>query len=230
MSKVRTFLSLLTAAVMIAAVCLAFTGCGQKDIPVQSQQTTEQDTAAESEKRTGSPEETVTTDAPQPETSSTEPETTEEGIRPGPDGKYTWQVGLYTLSTRINVMDYIDGTVWRVNDMAAALGWDKNSRSGVAKPMTFQMSDSYDVYINFSDAQDHCGAIIVKGDARKPVTAALPVRAAGDYTFNDKDFTMSFEGIVIFAYTCEFLSENPQGNPYEGVLGTRGSGTYVHWE
>lgn len=140
------------------------------------------------------------------------------------DGSYTWQVGNYTLTTKINVMDYIDGKVWRVNDMAAALGWDKNAGSNSKKPMTFQMDESYNQYINFSDSSDHCGAIMIyiNGD-RTPHTLVLPPRSSDDYTFNNKDFTMSFEGIVAFAYACEQISANPTVDPFEGVLGTLGS-------
>lgn len=133
------------------------------------------------------------------------------------DGMYEWTVGNKTLRTKINVMNYIDGKVWKVNDMAKDLGWDKNKRSNLSKPMTFQKDDTYDVYINFSDGSDHCGAIIIKGDNRKPIILYLPQRDSDDYTFNDNDFTMSFEGIVSFAYACEQLTENPNSNPFDGL-------------
>lgn len=133
------------------------------------------------------------------------------------DGMYEWTVGNKTLRTKINVMNYIDGKVWKVNDMAKDLGWDKNKRSNHSKPMTFQKDDTYDVYINFSDGSDHCGAIIIKGDNRKPIILYLPQRDSDDYTFNDNDFTMSIEGIVSFAYACEQLTENPDSNPFDGL-------------
>ena len=143
------------------------------------------------------------------------------------DGTYSWQVGGTTITTKINVMDYIDGNVWHVNDMATALGWDKNKRADSPKPMTFQPDDTYDAYINVSDGSDHCSAIIIKGNNRSPISFALPPRTSGDYTFNTQDYTMSFEGIVIFAYTCEYLTDNPSGNPYDGVLsGSGGSYSY----
>lgn len=137
-----------------------------------------------------------------------------------PDGTYTWEVGNYILTTKINVMDYIDGGVWRVNDMAEALGWDKNKRHGVARPMTFQPDDTYDIYINFTDSQgnDYCWAFYIEGNNRKPIGVLMPERQPDDYTFNDKDFTMSLEGIVSFAYVCEYLSENPEGDPFDGIL------------
>lgn len=143
------------------------------------------------------------------------------------DGTYIWQVNGVTITTRINVMDYIDGNVWHVNDMATALGWDKNKRANSPKPMTFQQDDTYDVYINFSDGSDHCNAIIIKGDNRQSISLSLPPRTSNDYTFNNEDYTMSFEGIVMFAYTCEYLTDNPSGNPYEGILsGSNGSYSY----
>ena len=134
------------------------------------------------------------------------------------DGTYSWQVNGVTITTRINVMDYIDGNVWHVNDMATALGWDKNKRANSPQPMTFQPDDTYDIYINFSDASDHCGAIIIEGNNKKPISIVLPSRAADDYTFNDQDYTMPFEGIVIFAYTCERLTVDPSCDPYYGVF------------
>ena len=133
------------------------------------------------------------------------------------DGMYEWTVGNKTLKTKINVMNYIDGKVWKVNEMAKELGWDKNKRSTSSKPMTFQKDDKYDFYINFSDGSDHCGAIIIKGDNRKPEILYLPQRDSDDYTFNDNDYTMSFEGIVSFAYACEQLTANPDSNPVDGL-------------
>lgn len=141
-----------------------------------------------------------------------------------PDGTYTWEVGNYTLTTKINVMDYIDGRVWRVNDMATALGWDKNKRHGVARPMTFQPDDTYDSYINFtsSPGNDYCMAFFIKGNDRKPLGVLMPEKQPDDYTFNDEEFTMSLEGIVSFAYACEYLSENPEGDPFDGILPMNG--------
>lgn len=111
--------------------------------------------------------------------------------------------------------------------MATALGWDKNKRADSPQPMTFQPDDTYDTYINFSDGSDHCGAIMVEGNDRRPIIVFLPPRASGDYTFNTQDYTMSFEGIVVFAYTCEYLTDNPTGNPFDGVLsGSGGSYRY----
>ena len=102
--------------------------------------------------------------------------------------------------------------------MATALGWDKNKRANSPTPMTFQPDDTYDIYINFSDASDHCGAIIIEGNNKKPISIVLPSRSADDYTFNDRDYTMPFEGIVIFAYTCESLTVDPSCDPYYGVF------------
>ena len=145
-----------------------------------------------------------------------ENEGTNDNANGNTNGTYSWQVYGVTITTRINVMDYIDGKVWRINDMATALGWDKNKRANSPQPMTFQPDDTYDVYINFSDGGDHCGAIIIEG--RNPATITLPPRSPDDYTFNDEDYTMPFEGIVIFAYTCERLTDDPNCDPYDGVF------------
>ncbi len=142
-----------------------------------------------------------------------------------PDGTYTWQVGNYQLTTKINVLDYIDINthVWRVNDMATALGWDKNKSMAAKKPLSFDMDDTNDAHISFSDGSDHCGAIIIKGNNfNKPISLALPAKQSNDYTFNDKDFTISFEGIVCFAYACEQLSDNSSSDPFAGQLNIAG--------
>ncbi len=144
------------------------------------------------------------------------------------DGKYGWQVGDQVIYTNIDVRKYIDGTEWHVNDMATALGWDKNKRADSPCPMTFQPDETYDVYINFTKRDGFCDGIYVMGDERgKPIYAAFKRPLQGNnLTFNNRDLEISFEGIVIFAYTCEYLTDNPVGNPYDSVLPLFSEGHY----
>ncbi|GEM_PF-6548542 len=234
MKKRITFVVLIMAMVL----CLALTCCGQKTDKQEATTTNDRpgenfDTGDSSiMDGTNNPGGIIQSDddsyaddaAKDREDTSNTNEGSDTGANRNADGTYSWQVGGSTITTKINVMDYIDGNVWHVNDMATALGWDKNKRADSPKPMTFQPDDTYDVYINFSDGSDHdhCGFIFIKGNDRRPITVFLPPRASGDYTFNTKDYTMSLEGIVIFAYTCEYLTDNPSGNPYDGVLSSSG--------
>ena len=230
--KARKYL----AALFTVILCLSMTACGKSTSGQEQAESPVVETVEAAETTESSDNPAEETDAERPSGivqtdddsyADDAAKDREEAAAPAgtssnqnPDGTYTWEVGNYTLTTRINVMDYIDGRVWRVNDMAAALGWDKNKRHGVARPMTFQTDDTYDIYINFtnSPSNDFCRAFFIEGNNRKSIGVLMPERQPDDYTFNDKDFTMSLEGIVSFAYACEYLSENPEGDPFDGIL------------
>ena len=203
--------------ILTMVLSLTLTGCGQSADTPDSGTTSNDDSSADFD--TGDSTIMDGTNNPDGDTEEASHEEEKQNENANADGTYTWQVGNYEITTHINVMDYIEGNVWHVNEMATALGWDKNSRSDSKKPMTFQMDDTYTQYINFSDSSDHCGAIMVyiNGD-RTPHSLVLPARSSDDYTFNDKDFTMSFGGIVAFAYACEQLSLNPSVDPFDGVF------------
>ena len=221
--------------IMAMVLCLALTGCGQN---TNKQDATTNDSHPGENFDTGdssimdgtnnpggiiqSDDDSYADDAAKDREDTSVNDNANSTANKNADGTYSWQIGGSTITTKINVMDYIDGNVWHVNDMATALGWDKNKRADSPKPMTFQPDDTYDVYINFSDGGDHCNAIIIKGNNRSPISLALPPRTSGDYTFNTQDYTMSFEGIVVFAYTCEYLTDNHTGNPFDGVLSGSG--------
>ena len=132
------------------------------------------------------------------------------------DGTYTWRVGSYKITTRINVMQYIDGKIWRISDMLAALGWNLDAGTYAAtNPLTFRIDNTQGQHISFSSTGNYLSAILVylAGD-QNPHTFTFPSSALSDYTLKDSDFTISFEGIVAFVYACEHLSQNPAADPF----------------
>ena len=145
------------------------------------------------------------------------------------DGTYSWQVNGVTITTRINVMDYVDGNVWNANEMAAALGWD---------PIAMKIDGSYNVsmkskkpacyksnglLIYYSNAGSRCNGIsghIEGGD----MTFDIAVGGNGGYSYrmNDADFYWTMEEIVCFAYAMENMPNN--NDPFANVLnGSRSS-------
>lgn len=142
---------------------------------------------------------------------------------------YSWQVGSYTLTTKINVMEYIDGNVWNANQMAAALGWDPiamktdgsyTANMKVKKPANFK---SNGLLIYYSEAGSKCNGItgyIEGGDLVFNISAGTN---SGDYSYrmNDADFYWTMEEIVCFAYAMENMPNS--NDPFDSVLHNNGS-------
>ena len=158
-----------------------------------------------------------------------ENEGTNDNANGNTSGTYSWQVNGVTITTRINVMDYVDGNVWHANEMAAALGWD---------PIAMKIDGSYNVsmkskkpacyksnglLIYYSNAGSRCNGIsghIEGGD----MTFDIAVGGNGGYSYrmNDADFYWTMEEIVCFAYTMENMPNN--NDPFANVLnGSRSS-------
>lgn len=141
------------------------------------------------------------------------------------DGTYSWQVGGTTITTKINVMDYIDGNVWRANEMASALGWDPfamkidgsyNVSMKSKKPANYR---SNGLVIYYSEAGSTCNGFSghIQGEGGY-LTFAVSFGANGDYLYrmNDADFYWTIDGIVCFAYAMENMPSN--NDPFSGVL------------
>ncbi len=142
------------------------------------------------------------------------------------DGTYTWQVGKYTLTTRINIMDYIDGDVWRANEMAIAMGWnpigiDGNVNRNVEKPSMFA-TDSLVLRYSINTSTSYCTGLIGhnRGENRVDVFNLLSPVDYGDhrYSMNGGKIKWTFETIVCFAYAAEQLPNNPTTNPFDSVF------------
>ena len=152
-------------------------------------------------------------------------------------GLYDWTVGKYTLQTRINIMDYIDGDIWHANEMADALGWcpitssldgTQHQNMNAKKPTLFQCNEDNDLYIRIGSVVKQSmlyyldmagtGVDIPKGQG------VLFGNDWPSYTFlmNGSDARWCFEGIVCFAYMMENFPTNH--TPFEGVLYLSGIG------
>ena len=230
--------------IMAMVLCLALTGCGQN---TNKQDATTNDSHPGENFDTGdssimdgtnNPGGIVQTDddsyaddaAKDRENESTTGDTN-NGANGNADGTYSWQVNGVTITTRINVMDYINGNVWRANEMAAALGWDPyamkidgsyNVSMKSKKPANFR---SNGLVIYYSEASSRCNGIsghIEGGD----MTFNIAVGGNGDYSYrmNDADFYWTMEEIVCFAYAMENMPSN--NDPFANVLSGSGS-SYV---
>ena len=223
--------------IMAMVLCLAITGCGQK---TDKQDATTNDSHPGENFDTGdssimdgtnnpggiiqSDDDSYADDAAKDrEDSGSNDSTNSSDANRNADGTYSWQVGGTTITTKINVMDYIDGNVWRANEMASALGWD---------PIAMKIDGSYDVsmkskkpanyrsnglLIYYSDAGSTCNGIsghIQGGD----LTFDISFGANGDYSYrmNDADFYWTIDEIVCFAYAMENMPIN--NDPFSGVL------------
>ena len=140
------------------------------------------------------------------------------------DGSYTWQVGKYTLTTHINIMDYIDGDVWHASKMAMALGWDPIDGMGKVNSNTDWPSvfatDS--MVLRYSHSHNRCNGLIghTRGDTRIDVFNISSPADAGSrlYSMNNSDIMWSFETIVCFTYAAERLQDDPMTDPFASVF------------
>ena len=149
------------------------------------------------------------------------------------DKLYTWKVGNYTLETKTNVMDYIEGDVWKANEMATALGWNPMAYSGNGTGV--DNSDNYkiapnaknpayflngNVFIRQGSASPICNnfSVHIKGERQICVIAAASNYGEYKYKENGGTTKWSLEEIICFAYACENISSDNTENPFEGIL------------
>ena len=218
-------IALLIALTMV--LCLALTGCGQNaDRPGDDFDTGDSGIMEGTNNSDGAENENNGNDESVPDGGAIESEPGDEGsTNQNPNGSYTWQVGNYTLTTKINVMDYIDGDIFRANEMAAALGWDpiaaktdgSYQASMSAKRPAYYESNGMLIY--YSRAESQCNGIFgfIKGvDRTFTVSARIDI---GDYIYrmNDADLYWTIEEIVCFACSLENTStENT--DPFSDLL------------
>lgn len=223
--------------IMAMVLCLAFTGCGQntnkQDATTNDSHPSENFDTGDSSIMDGtnnpggivqSDDDSYADDAAKDREDSNANDDASNGANRNADGTYSWQIGGSTITTKINVMDYIDGNVWRANEMASALGWN---------PIAMKIDGSYDVsmkskkpanfksnglLIYYSDAGSKCNGIsghIEGGDLTFDISFGTN---SGDYSYrmNDADFYWTIEEIVCFAYAMEKMPNN--NDPFSGVL------------
>ena len=155
------------------------------------------------------------------------------GNNQNPDRSYTWQVGNYTLTTKINVMDYIDGDIFRANEMAIELGWDPMAQkvgspieksSTVKTPVYYQYSG---ILLRYSRSETICNGLTayVNGETNSFLLVSDLNYGEYSYRMNDSDKCYwNFENIVCFAYALENGKDGT--DPFSGILYEVGGSYY----
>jgi len=208
--------------VILIVLGLILTGCAGINKPTKGEESPKEVAAQQETKEPVQSEETEPA-SESAENSTDESNTSNDNTAQDAGGNHTWQIGGNTLTTKIDVMDYIDGNVWYANEMAAALGWD---------PIAMKIDGSYDVstkskkpanfksnglIIYYSDAGSKCNGVTgyIEGGN---LTFNISVGANGDYSYrmNDADFCWTIEEIVCFAYAMENMTN--RNDPFVNVL------------
>ena len=149
------------------------------------------------------------------------------------NGPYKWNVGKYTLETKTNINDYIEGNVWKANELAMSLGWDpyahnmsKNGNlaenyqvSPNSKAPTYYLKDNVFMQFNYSGSNTNYLSVWLKGERRLYTVLAEASYGDKKYLLNGSDkHLFSMESIVIFTYAMENTDTNTLNNPFENVL------------
>ena len=223
--------------IMAMVLCLALTGCGQKtdkqeatttnDRPAENFDTGDSSIMDGTNNPGGiiqSDDDSYADDAAKDREDTSVNDNANSTANKNADGTYNWQIGGSTITTKINVMDYIDGNVWRANEMASALGWN---------PIAMKIDGSYDVsmkskkpanyksnglLIYYSEAGSKCNGIsgFIEGENLTFNIAARIENGDYSYRMNDADFYWTIEEIVCFAYAMENMPNN--SDPFAGIL------------
>ena len=157
------------------------------------------------------------------------------------NGPYTWQVGPYTLETKTDIMKYVDGDHYNLNELAMSLGWDPyayniNSHdyelSEEIKSPAYYLNKGLFIRFDFNDNTNYLSAYI-KGENRLYSLEAADSFTVPKYYINESDKNrISMETLVVFTYAMENTDPDLQNNPFEGVLKekSRNSLTYRYDE
>ncbi len=187
---------IVTLVVFLLIACMALTGCSSEGSKVEN-------TAA-------------------PETATVE--TTEEPQ--DSDGMYEWTLSNgMVLKTKTNIMSYISDGIWNSNQFAIDLGWvDWDQQLTALTPTGYSLNGKY---VRFSVSHPDidvitewfCYAINYSNGSFSYYVNFN--NAPGEYAYSGKGshYTITFDGIVLFTYSCEQLMENPNDDPFEELLG-----------
>lgn len=156
------------------------------------------------------------------------PETESTGEKPAaaPGGQYTWQVGTYTLSTQINIMDYIEGINWNANEMAEALGWKamavkEDGTIAVSKTATQPYRYTGDkLFLMYSAGAERLNYFTIHDAENAAAVLAFGTSLEGrdfSYRMNASDHYVTFELIVCFAYAMENMKD-PADDPFADII------------
>lgn len=191
--------------VVLIVCCIIATGCGNKKDNTE-QANDIQTTTDEKEEISKENDENESSTAEEEIEESTSTENIDE------EGYYNWQVGNYTLRTRINIYDYIDKDAgkWNANDMALAIGWgDWSDRLNDINNEGFGGND---LLLKFAHSNGACNGVNVFGTDSGTIGIICNM-STDSYTMNNTSFSVSFEYIAISAYAMENFS-SPSVDPF----------------
>lgn len=139
------------------------------------------------------------------------------------DGTYSWQVGGQTLTTKINVRDYIHGGSWDIKAMSEVLGYSPVEAYGIVDTTHYLNSGSPIADINFETKNSIYGNFYVmtyvSKDSENILSYSVRCGHSGEeYNFGSSDIKVPFELIVAYAYACEHLNEDASTDPFAGVI------------
>ena len=139
------------------------------------------------------------------------------------DGTYSWQVGGQTLTTKINVRDYIHDGSWDIKAMSEVLGYSPIEAYGRVDTTHYLNSGSPIVDINFAARDSFYDNFYVMTYASKDSENILSYsvrcgHSGEEYNFGSSDIKVPFELIVAYAYACEHLNEDASTDPFAGVI------------
>lgn len=146
------------------------------------------------------------------------------------DGMYQWQVGNYTLTTKIDVMDYIDGENWDVKAMSEALGYYPVEGYGIVSITHYRNDGTPIVDLEFNSADNYYGRFYIKTFNDPSSETIMWLTVICDHTQNEYDLgskgtvKIPFELIVAYTYACEHLADDPSVDPFYEMMPPEATG------
>lgn len=204
--------------IMAMVLCLALTGCGQK---TDKQDATTNDSHPGENFDTG--DSSIMDGTNNPGSITQSDDDSSNGANGNADGTYSWQVGGQTLTTKINVRDYIHGGSWDIKAMSEVLGYSPVEAYGIVDTTHYLNSGSPIVDIDFEAINSFYGDFYVMTYASKDSENILSYcvrcgHSGEEYNFGSGDIKVPFELIVAYAYACEHLNEDASTDPFAGVI------------
>lgn len=204
--------------IMAMVLCLALTGCGQK---TDKQDATTNDSHPGENFDTG--DSSIMDGTNNPGSITQSDDDSSNGANGNADGTYSWQVGGQTLTTKINVRDYIHDGSWDIKAMSEVLGYSPVEAYGRVDTTHYLNSGSPIVDIDFEAMNSFYDDFYVMTYASKDSEDILSYdvrcgHSGEEYNFGSGDIKVPFELIVAYAYACEHLNEDASTDPFAGVI------------
>ena len=204
--------------IMAMVLCLALTGCGQN---TNKQDATTNDSHPGENFDTG--DSSIMDGTNNPGGIIQSDDDSSNGANGNADGTYSWQVGGQTLTTKINVRDYIHGGSWDIKAMSEVLGYSPVEAYGRVDTTHYLNSGSPIVDIDFEAINSFYGDFYVmtyvSKDSEDILSYSVRCGHSGEeYNFGSGDIKVPFELIVAYAYACEHLNEDASTDPFAGVI------------